>query len=628
MSKKDRCDQNPEVGGGQPGCSSLISQDGLNKDRVGARGRMFLRNSGIFNRNAASNRLPPSGRAASSQQPDGAAVAPSIGSATENGIAADLARADARLTSASSFHHSTPSGAGALMADLQRQAQPHAAAARFPGQELATESQVTQQPLQTSSLEDNLSRSAERVQFLQRTSSRRPPDRRNLSSARSSGCEVAQQPAMRTQVSRPASMAPSQVDETRSQGGQSLVGQHQPENLSQPQPQPQPQHANAANLEKICRPISGLTDPVASVVLLAIQKDRAKKIHGYDNLQRSIYKLARDIQGRSLSAAQKNVLERVTQVRSELKNMLPLGRVNVPIDGQSIDSILGSVRHQAAKRVRFRDQSFHGGSDHVYARAAAITAYAGCGSCGDFANLAMVLLARDLKAGERLIKQSAGSGFDHAWVRFEGVEPQGVRSGAKPSVILDAWADGPVFLPEDGTWTNNEASVKDNWFIDSSNSQQVYETFEHYRNSAIETKLLGTYGDVFLSRLKNNGDPAVIDGINSYHPMSALSNDFFEKSRAAIEDNDLQGDESVMGMVLDIAEKHKQNLNLDPETIECDIFESAYSFREPEKRFLANHVPVDLGLVPSVSQRPEEASQATIPTTTTLTTVSRRLSLN
>lgn len=356
-------------------------------------------------------------------------------------------------------------------------------------------------------------------------------------------------------------------------------------------------HDSAINLGNYSGLILGPSVCVDCSDPKALQQARVNKICHYDHIQQSIYTLARDIQGRSLSTPQKKILQRAALVRSELKTMLPFGRANVELDGKLINDRLGPLRHQAARRVRFNAPEFQAEQGlHAYARAAAITAVAGCGTCGDFANLAMALLARDLKKGERLIKQAADTDFDHAWVRFESVESDEAQLDSKIAVIVDGWADGPVFLPEDGKWTGG-IPIKDKWSIDSTNSREFFETFAHYRNEATEAKLENAYEAVFTERLQDNGNPQLIRNMKNFEPTNALGEHFFERSRNAT----LGAESRTFGLVVK-ASKEFESYSIkdgcfDISCLVSNVMMATQSSEIYEKRFLAARRPIDLGLI-------------------------------
>lgn len=162
------------------------------------------------------------------------------------------------------------------------------------------------------------------------------------------------------------------------------------------------------------------------------------------DLQQAAYVLARQVTGRPLSAPTQALMQRANESRKEVLALMPYGRSNVTTDLEATQR-QGFHRLLAQRHVMGNISSLGDPPALTHARDAALSAYAGSGNCGEFANVAAHVHARRLQEGERLTVQKAHD-FDHSWVTVEGRASPG---GTVPRAVLDVWADGPVVAPAD-----------------------------------------------------------------------------------------------------------------------------------------------------------------------------------
>lgn len=221
------------------------------------------------------------------------------------------------------------------------------------------------------------------------------------------------------------------------------------------------------------------TRSVRSIASPSVTRSRQLRENAF--CQQAAYLLLREFQGRPLSEPHKDLMWRVSQVRAEVLERLPMGRSNV-LDDVAIHQGQSGERHAtyralAARRLKW-DIPNGSSQAHLYIRAA-LTAIAGSGSCGDHSILAMHLLGPVLKNGERAVRQKlAGEDdLDHAWVCVEGAMTGATHMLDRHAVILDAWADGPVIDPQDCAFVQGQM-VENLEIFDFESCEKAYEAFK------------------------------------------------------------------------------------------------------------------------------------------------------
>lgn len=239
---------------------------------------------------------------------------------------------------------------------------------------------------------------------------------------------------------------------------------------------------------------------------IARRERRAKALEKNAFLQQSAYILVRQRSGKPLTSAQIDLMWRVSDVRVKLLEKLPLGRSNVTTDVESCENakvpgLHSTLRAVAGRRLKYEVPA--GTSQELNGVIkAALTAAAGAGSCGDHSNLALHLLGPALKDGESLIQQREqevilpngkkdASVLDHSWVVVRGLptRQEGTDElGPPPEVVLDAWGDGPVMLPEDCAFIKNKniQSLKE---FDTETARQAHQAFSKVNSAGFEEKI-------------------------------------------------------------------------------------------------------------------------------------------
>lgn len=355
--------------------------------------------------------------------------------------------------------------------------------------------------------------------------------------------------------------------------------------------------------EALAQGSSSVSEIGFDVARPAAHEARSAELERTAFCQQAAYILVRQFQGRPLSAAQKELMWRVSEVRTEVLKMLPLGRSNVVDDVAACDQQKGGVhstyRALAARQLKW-DIPNGTLKSHAYIPAA-LTAVAGSGSCGDHANLAMHLLGRVLKPGERLIKQK-GEGLDHSWVRIEGAPPEGGPSDCGPAGILDAWADGPVIDPADCEFVRSQV-VQNLVIFDSPSARTAYESFQREKTAKYEKPIadlacqLQKKGQAAGKTGDGSSRPDPLSDIVVWHPTSVLHRSFL-RTLDRVEIESLRRNNTLRDDALEIAQgaPHWAQFQNTP-NLARDIVAAALCLGTPEERSLLAGAPIRLGLV-------------------------------
>ena len=347
--------------------------------------------------------------------------------------------------------------------------------------------------------------------------------------------------------------------------------------------------------------------PVAACSKMAsLRESRAAAIRIQAFFQQAAYILAREILNRPLTKEQKQLMWRANEVRTEVLKALPLGRSNVVSDyntglellreNHAISGSHGTYRALAARQLKW---NIPNGSTKPHI-AAALAAVAGSGSCGDHANIAMHLFAKELKPGERLIKQKSDN-LDHAWLRIEGAPSAGSEQDMGPSVILDAWADGPVIDPSDGTFSSTPL-VSTIHVIDAKDGLGAYEAFQHEMVAKYETQIAALANKIERDRNtkhRHQGSPPIshpLSDVVQWPPAPVLEHNFMSELKRS--DLDVEGKLELKAQALRIAREAPSLPELkDIKNLADIIIAATQSLEEATDRFLVPFTPVGMGLV-------------------------------
>lgn len=348
---------------------------------------------------------------------------------------------------------------------------------------------------------------------------------------------------------------------------------------------------------------------VASTNIIALQAIRASTLEKTAFCQQAAYILAREIQNRPLSKEQKKLMWRVSDARTEVLKALPLGRSNVRQDydacaeqmrtNSAMGAVQGTYRALAARQLKW---DIPNGTSAVHI-SAALTAVAGSGSCGDHANVAMHLLARDLQPGERLLKQKHDN-LDHAWVRVEGAAPKDGELGSGLAVILDAWADGPVIDPADGEFSKNNERISIVWTLDAQGGRDAYESFQRERTSKYEKPIADLARRIEQLRREkqkhseNSSGCTPLADVVLWSQIPVLDKTFLNRVKRVTFYGDVDG--NLKNSALQIAREAPNWARYqDTEDLAERILTLARSLGKAEERPLIALAPLSLGLVPS-----------------------------
>ncbi len=198
---------------------------------------------------------------------------------------------------------------------------------------------------------------------------------------------------------------------------------------------------------------------------------------GTPDLQLAGYLLAREVVGRPVPAATRELLQRANDSRKEVLRLMHHGRGNVRCD---IEVTEGEGLHRlSALRGAVASQTSLGvPPSREAAYQAALAAVMGSGNCGEFSMVAAHVHAARMQPDERLAVQNI-PGIDHCWVVLEGASSPG---GSRPRVVLDPWAEGPPMAAADGVFTasGNPPAVTQHC-IASSEAPEAHGHFEALR---------------------------------------------------------------------------------------------------------------------------------------------------
>jgi hypothetical protein len=262
---------------------------------------------------------------------------------------------------------------------------------------------------------------------------------------------------------------------------------------------------------------------VISQELIDRREARSKTLEKNAFLMQSAYALVRKHLGKPLTSEQTELMWRVSDVRVSLLKMLPMGRSNVvgdveKCDEQETPDVHSTYRAVEARRYRV-EVLMPTDEAQVNLLQAALTAAAGAGSCGDHSNLAMHLLGRVVQDSEFLIKETqdpvyeerdgkvVNTSLDHSWVRVQAGE-------GDTAVICDAWAEGPVILPEDCAFIKGK-DIKVLWNLDAHQAREANQSFMGINFADFEPHI--AHGAVTRQRKEQQALSAKVNDTRSDH---------------------------------------------------------------------------------------------------------------
>ncbi len=250
----------------------------------------------------------------------------------------------------------------------------------------------------------------------------------------------------------------------------------------------------------------------------------------FADLQQAAYIVAREATGRPLAPQQRALLWQANESRKEVLALMPYGRGNVTTD-LAVTQNVGLHRVRARRLVEGALPSVGLPQSEVRVRTAGLTALAASGNCEEFANLAAHVHAARLHPGDRAtVETLEAESINHAWVLVRSATPAGGEPGSGPAAVLDAWADGPVIDPTDGTFSSGAAGpTEPSHRIDGHEAGAVVAAFEHARNPDLKGQgpRLERYAAGLASRV-DDSNPKL------YSPTPVVSAAFAEAAATAI----------------------------------------------------------------------------------------------
>jgi hypothetical protein len=158
-------------------------------------------------------------------------------------------------------------------------------------------------------------------------------------------------------------------------------------------------------------------------------------------IQLGAYLLARSVDGRRIEGDELSRLVRSNDVVNATRLSLPEGRGNVNLDLKMSD---GETAYATAAAHMFRSSKQLGDSASIHA---AMHMAAKAGNCSHHAHVAINLIGERMGGGDQ-IHHVRSDEVDHNWAEL--------RSENGSAVTLDAWAEGPAILSEDGIYSSRE----------------------------------------------------------------------------------------------------------------------------------------------------------------------------
>lgn len=247
-----------------------------------------------------------------------------------------------------------------------------------------------------------------------------------------------------------------------------------------------------------------------------------RKLAAHDK-QLASYLMGRRIDGREIEGQELARLRQANDVLQETREALPIGRGNVTTDIASSNG--NSARTYSAARVVRNSRKLNALPLHR----AAIAEIAGAGNCGEHSAVAVHKLAARLSDG-----QEAHSVFnrsvDHGWAELRTSDPDG---RAQPTVVLDAWGEGPAIHAEDGRYASPdippEHRVSDYSYDARTAAPALREKAEFH---AEHGDAVGARIDVVRKRLSVLG----FKQTKTFAPTPAIDPDFADRVREKMDD--------------------------------------------------------------------------------------------
>lgn len=175
-------------------------------------------------------------------------------------------------------------------------------------------------------------------------------------------------------------------------------------------------------------------------------------------LDLAAYLLTRHLRYGPVPARQRDRLLQAQQAVEQVRRSLPLGRSNVDVDVVATAGAAawrGLAVSMAEERVPVPDLP----DEHLEAFALGIrgaaVAHFGAGTCDDHAALSVVTAAPHLTPGEALTTRVLPDP-PHAWAEQVAAQPEG-----EERIVLDAWAEGPAILAQDGAFSAQPDVIED-----------------------------------------------------------------------------------------------------------------------------------------------------------------------
>ena len=180
--------------------------------------------------------------------------------------------------------------------------------------------------------------------------------------------------------------------------------------------------------------------------------------HRPGGLDLAAYLLTRPLRYGPVPALQRDRLLHTQQALEQVRRALPLGRANVDVDVIATGGA-AAWRGLAVSTAEERIPAVELPEDHLEACALGIRAGAvehfGAGVCDDHAALGVATLAPHLQPGEALSTHVLPDP-PHAWAERVMPTPEG-----EERIVIDAWAEGPAILAEDGAFSAQPEAIED-----------------------------------------------------------------------------------------------------------------------------------------------------------------------
>ncbi len=288
------------------------------------------------------------------------------------------------------------------------------------------------------------------------------------------------------------------------------------------------------------------------------------------------YLLARHTTGRPVDPHTKDLLKRANQSKKDVLSIMSYGRGNVTTDLRHTRNV-GFHRLLAQRHLVKSTSSLGVDPTVTHMQDAALAAYAGCGNCGEFANVAAHVHAGRLLAGER-VRQHSARDTDHSWIVVQG---QPTQDGSVPQAIIEAWGDGPVVEVVDHAYTKNAAPPDMVHGIVSTHGPALHRQFEQARQDP-GVKAVKRFNALFVANARDQKQPTG----TVYAPRPFVCQQFAQAAKTSIEGR--QCELTLRAQAAALAREVVPSLS--PARVESTvdaIFDLAVSLDAPRARSLA-----------------------------------------